>query len=138
MSQVAQDLRYALRQLWNAPRFTFASVATLALGIGVSTAAFTLFHGMLLQSLPAAEPRQLFRIGDTLTCCDYIGYPEDDGDFSLFSSDLYQHLKDAAPEFQGLAASQAEDQHFAVRHGQVTAKSLYVHFVSDNYFSTLA
>jgi macrolide transport system ATP-binding/permease protein len=137
MGQLLQDLRYALRQLRNAPRFTAAAITTLALGIGVSTAAFTLFHGMLLQSLPVAEPQQLFRIGDIFTCCEYLGYPESDGDFGLFSLGLYQHLKEAAPEFQSLAATEAGDQHFAVRRDQDAARTLYVHFVSGNYFSTL-
>ena len=93
MGQFFYDLRYALRKLRNAPRFTLAALPTLALGVGVSSAAFTLFDGMLLQSLPVSEPQQLFRIGDGFTCCLWIGFPGADGDFGLFSRDLYQHLK---------------------------------------------
>jgi macrolide transport system ATP-binding/permease protein len=132
-----QDLHYSIRKLLNAPRFTLAAVATLALGIGVSTAAFTLFHGMLLQSLPVPDPQQLVRVGDTFTCCGYVGYPGENGDFALFSTDLYQHLKKAVPELEGLAASQAGAAQFTVKRGQGAAKTLHIHFVSGNYFSTL-
>ena len=83
---------------------------TLALGIGANTAIFTLVHGILLRSLPVANPAQLYRIGDDNKCCVEGGFPEDagtTGDFSIFSFDLYQRLKNSAPEFEQLAAAQA-------------------------------
>ncbi len=135
-----QDLRYALRQLRKSPGFTLTAVLTLALGIGANTAIFTLVHGILLRSLPVANPAQLYRIGDNDDCCVDGGIPggaSDSGDFTIFSYDLYQYLKSATPEFEQLAAVQAGQDRWNVRRGNAQAKSLYGEFVSGNYFSTL-
>jgi len=132
-----QDLRCALRQLRKSPAFTLTAVVTLALGIGANTAIFTLVHGILLRSLPVADPAQLYRVGDTDNCCVNGGYVSDNGDFDIFSYDLYLQLKNAAPEFEQLAAMQAGQPQFSVRRGTALAKSLNGEFVSGNYFSML-
>jgi len=137
MDTLFQDLRYALRQLRKAPGFTITAVITLALGIGANTAIFTLVQGILLRSLPVADPARLYRIGDTDDCCVDGGFQNDNGDFDIFSYDLYQHLKNSAPEFEQLAAVQAGPDHFSVRRGNGLAKSLHGEFVSGNYFSML-
>ena len=137
MWTLLQDLRYALRQLSKSPGFTITAVITLALGIGANTAIFTLVHSILLRSLPVADPAQLYRIGDTDDCCVNSGFESDNGDFDIFSYDLYRHLKSSAPEFEQLAAVQAEQDGFSVRRGNALAKPLRGEFVSGNYFSTL-
>jgi predicted permease len=140
MNNLWLDIRYAVRQLRKSPGFTLTVVLTLALGIGANTAIFTLVHGILLRSLPVADPSLLYRIGDTDDCCVEGGFPGDagnNGDFSIFSYDLYQHLKSSAPEFEQLAAVQAGEWHWSVRRGNALAKSLRGEFVSGNYFSTL-
>ncbi len=137
MEVLFQDLRYALRQLCKSPGFTLTAVITLALGIGANTAIFTLVQGILLRSLPVSDPARLYRIGDTDDCCIDSGFENDNGDFDIFSYELYQHLKHSAPEFEQLAAVQAERPDFTVRRENAMAKSLQGEFVSGNYFSTL-
>ena len=138
MNQLLHDLRFALRQLQKAPGFTLTVVITLALGIGANTAIFTLVQGILLRSLPVSDPSRLYRIGDTDDCCVEGGIPSgDNGDFSIFSTDLYQYLRDNTPEFEQLAAVQAGQWSWAVRRGNALPKSLHGEFVSGNYFSTL-
>ena len=138
MNQLLQDIRYTLRQLRKAPGFTLTVIITLALGIGANTAIFTLVHGILMSSLPVANPAQLYRVGHTNDCCVEGGFPDSDtGDFSIFSYDLYQYLRSNTPEFEQLAAVQSWQGQWAVRHGQEAAKSLHGEFVSGNYFSTL-
>ncbi len=140
MNSIWHDIRYALRQLRMSPGFTLTAVVTLALGIGANTAIFTLVQGILLRSLPVADSSQLYRIGDEDQCCVDGGFPQDasqTGDYSIFSYDLYQHLKQSAPEFEQLAAAQAGQWSWSVRRGGELAKSLHGEFVSGNYFSTL-
>ena len=140
MNTLLQDLRYGVRQLRKSPGFTLTVILTLALGIGANTAIFTLVHGILLRSLPVADPSQLYRIGDTDDCCVEGGFPGDagdTGDFSIFSTDLFQYLKSSTPEFEQLAAVQAGEWRWSMRRGNALPKSLRGEFVSGNYFSTL-
>jgi macrolide transport system ATP-binding/permease protein len=140
MYSLFHDLRFALRTLRKSPGFTLTVVATLALGIGANTAIFTLVHAILLSSLPVANPSQLYRIGDENQCCVDWGFPEDaakTGDFSIFSFDLYEHLKKSAPEFEQLAATQAGIWDWSVRRNDELAKSLKGQFVSGNFFTAI-
>src|SRR5579863_8817634 len=60
----AQDLRFAFRQLWKAPGFSMTVILTLAVGIGATTAIFSLVEGILLRPLPFTNPDRLVLLGD--------------------------------------------------------------------------
>ncbi len=134
---LVQDVRYAMRRLRASPGFTSIAVLTLALGIGANTAIFTLVKGILLRSLPVADPSRLYRIGDRTTCCYWADFESDSGDFDLFSYELYQQFKQAAPEFEQLAAVQAGGSGYSVRAGSEPPRPRRAEFVSGNYFATL-
>jgi len=129
-----KDIRYALRQFLHAPVFTATAVLTLALGIGATTAIFTLVHAVLLNSLPVAKPGELYRIGDNENCCVNGGFQDD---WSLFSYDKYKTFRDNTPGFAELAAMQSGNTLTGVRRSgsNEPAQSLLSEFVSGNYFS---
>jgi hypothetical protein len=59
MSGLLGSVRYAIRQFRLSPVFTAAAVLTLALGMGGTTAIFTLIHAIMLRSLPVSDPTRL-------------------------------------------------------------------------------
>ena len=61
-----RDLRLALRQLRKAPGFSLTIVLTLAVGIGATTAIFSLVEGVFLRPLPFRDPQRLVLLGDRL------------------------------------------------------------------------
>ncbi|MGH9583471.1 MAG: ABC transporter permease, partial [Bryobacteraceae bacterium] len=129
------DIRYALRQFRRAPVFTTSAVLTLALGIGGTTAIFSLIHAVMLRSLPVADPASLYRIGDGYDCC-VEGGPQNR--WGMYSFPLYERLKAATPEFEQLAAFSSTDWEFSVRRAHVerAARPLHGEYVTGNYFST--
>ncbi|HTJ85878.1 MAG TPA: ABC transporter permease [Terriglobales bacterium] len=131
-----QDLKFALRQLKKFPGFTATVVLTVALGIGANTAIFTLVHAVLLSSLPVADPATLYRIGDRDDCCVNGGFMNDDGDFDIFSYDLYRQFRDNTPEFEQLAAFESGHDLSNMRRSGGVAKPQRTEYVSGNYFTT--
>jgi putative ABC transport system permease protein len=134
------DLRDAMRQLRKAPGFTTTALITLALGIGATTAIFTLVHQVMLKSLPVTKPGELWRIGDKDRCCNWGGYTQgDDGDFALFSWEAYRNFRANTPEFADLAALQAGNANLGVRRAgsQAPVDTRNGEYVSGNFFRTL-
>ena len=134
------DLRDAARQLRKAPGFTATALITLGLGIGATTAIFTLVHQVMLKSLPVARPEELWVIGDKVRCCNWGGYTQgDDGDFALFSWEAYKYFREHTPEFAELAALQAGNAPLGVRRAgsRAPAETRNGEYVSGNFFRTL-
>jgi predicted permease len=131
-----QNVRLALRQFRKSPGFAATVILTIALGIGANTAIFTLAHAILMKSLPVANPASLYRVGDLDDCCVEGGFVNDNGDFDIFSYDLYRHFQESTPEFEQLAAFQSGHNAMNVRVGSGAAKSETTEYVSGNYFMT--
>ncbi len=124
MESFSQDLRYALRQLWAARGLTALAVLTLALGIGVNTALFTVMDSVLLRPLPYAH-------ADRLT---YIGPREDVPSFSSTSWLNYRDIRDQAQTFEAVAGYLPD---LGVMESPQGAKSVVTVRVTPNTFSML-
>jgi predicted permease len=129
------DIIYALRQFRLSPVFTATAILTLALGIGGTTAIFSLMDAVMLRSLPVTDPANLYRIGDGTDCC-VEGSPQDR--WGLFNFRLYQKFLGNLPEFDELTAFQAGGAQFSVRRSGVEriARPVRGEYVTGNYFST--
>jgi len=136
MENLPGNLRYTLRQFRLSPVFTAAAVLTLALGIGGTTAIFTLIHAVMLRSLPVSDPGRLYRVGEGDDCC-VEGGPQDQ--WGMFSFSLYERLKSETPEFEEVTAFQAGRGRLSVRREGVesAARPLTSEYVTGSYFSTL-
>ena len=90
MEILIQDLRYAARKLLRTPGFTLVAVATLALGIGATTAVYSIVNGVLLEPLPFRDPSQLVRVESTgrdgkpfpLSPADFLDYRQQSTSFT--------------------------------------------------------
>jgi predicted permease len=136
MGSLLRDLAYALRTLAAARAFTATAVLTLALGIGGTTAIFTLIHAVMLKSLPVSDPARLYRIGDGDNCC-VQGGPQDR--WGMFSFPLFERIQADVPEFEEITAFQAGMGRLSVRRQGTNdaPRPLRATYVSGNYFTTL-
>jgi predicted permease len=126
-----------MRQLRRSPGFALTAVLTLTLGVGATTAIFTLIYQVMLRPLPVAQPEQLYKLGNRYDCCYNGGGLF--GDWSLFSWDQYTQIRDRVSGFRSIAAVQAGTQPVGLRpQGSAeAAEPARLQFVSGNYFSTL-
>ena len=134
MQNALGNIRYAFRQFRHSPVFTAAAVLTLALGIGGTTAIFSLMDTVMLRSLPVADPGRLYRIGDGNECC-VEGGPQDP--WGMFSFPLYERLTANLPEFEEITAFKAGGSRMSVRReSERIGRPLRTEYVTGSYFST--
>src|SRR5262245_43332495 len=98
------NFRLALRTLFKAPFVTVVAIVSLALGIGATTAIFSLFHQVILRSLPVAEPSRLVNLAapgpkQGSTQCGSAG-----GCDKVFSYPMFRDLEKVQTSFTGIAA----------------------------------
>lgn len=126
---VAQDLRYGVRQLRRNLGFSTVVVATLALGIGGTTAVFSVFQTVLLAPLPYEQPGQLVRF--------YQQEPDKPATRHYLSATHFTLLRLHATSFEAVAAldTYSETGHDLVKDRQ--AQRLRVLKVTSDYFQTL-
>jgi putative ABC transport system permease protein len=121
-----QDVRFAVRQLRQAPAFSLVAVLTLALGTGANTTVFSVVHGVLLRSLPYPDEGRLYVLWERSA--------ERDVEKSPLSFANYEDYKAQARSFasMGAAAFRTYDLTRAAQPEQLVAFA-----VSDGLFATL-
>jgi predicted permease len=127
------NIRYAFRQFRKSPLFTLVAIVTLALGIGASTAIFTLLDQALIRSLPVSHPEQLVRLRYTGESPGHSSvFGGDDQDF--FSYPMYRDLRDKNGVFSGLIAN---DEKYVGVQWNNRSEIIEAEMVSGNYFQVL-
>jgi predicted permease len=121
MTPTGYDLRYAVRSLRRNPGFAALAVVSLALGIGINTAIFSLVDQLLLWSIPAHEPQRLASLDSIYT----RSYP------------FYRELRDRNQVFTGLLASSDPTISGMRPEGAQAVEVGQVCYISGNYFGTL-
>ena len=128
IESLAQDVRYAGRLLRRRPVFSVGAVFTLTLGIGATTAVFSLFDALWLKNLPVEQPHELVRLAER----------RPDGTVAeAFTLVTHETLQRHSRTFSGLIASSV----LFGRPGEIVVgderRIAFVQFVSDNYFDVL-
>jgi putative ABC transport system permease protein len=146
MGTLTQDVRHSLRNVRKSPAFTIVAVLTLALGIGATTAIFTLVQQAMWRPLPVARPSELWRVGHSARCCYSDGYSQSasngtpQNDWTMFSWEAYQLFRANTPAFLQLAAFQIGEAnaHLSVRraNSQAPVATANGEYVSGNFFDT--
>jgi predicted permease len=120
------DLRFALRKLRQSPAFTFIAIGTLALGIGLNTAIFSLINDLFLRSLPFKDPQRLVHM--------YSNARERKLLELAISAPRFMHYKDGQTIFDGFSG---ENVTAFTLTGLGDAVHLFGGRVTSNYFDVL-
>src|ERR1035438_4343098 len=121
MSILASDLRYTLRSWRNHPAFTAIAIASLALGIGVNTAIFSLVDQLLLWSIPARDPNRLVSVEGG----------------RIHSYPFFREYRDRNQVFSFLFASSHQLAVGIRPEGEPAVEVGTIHYVSGDYFQAL-
>ncbi len=126
MHRIRHDFRYALRLLSKNPAFTVMAVITLAVGIGLNSAVFSVVNAVLFKPLPVAAPEELASIyatvPDGFTSHEPMAFPD------------YADLRAESRSFAGLIAYSFTPLVF---EGDDAGQLVVAELVTGNYFSTL-
>jgi putative ABC transport system permease protein len=128
MGTLIQDLKYGLRQLRRNPGFTAVAIITLALGIGVNTAVFSLVDEIWLRPRPVPHPERIVRI--------FTSRPTSGGVLAQGESSYldYYHISRGVNAFSGVAALQRRG---AMLNTHGVNKLLLAAVISDNFVDVL-
>ena len=116
MDGLIQDLRHGLRVLWKNRIFTFVSVLTLLLGIGASTAIFSVVNGVLLRPLPYPKPEQIVRAWEANA----------KGGRMQFADPNYEDLRAQTHSLQGMAEMRSGESTISVDNAPDRVRVAYV------------
>lgn len=125
---LAQDVRHALRLMRRDPAFTFTALATLALGIGLNTAVFSVAYGVLWRPLPYPDSDRLVIVSSAQQREKGVRT------FSTWAPVTYESLRTRVTALEGLAAYAPREAQLAVRGEPLQVRALDV---SPGFFATL-
>ena len=128
-----QDFRYAVRSLMRRPVVTLAAILSLALGIGVNSAIFSVFEQTVLRQLPVRSPGELVNVTSPgprrgRTSSD-LGFQH-----AVFSYPLFRDLERVPAPFTGMGAFRDFRANLAHRDGTTSGEGM---LVSGGYFAAL-
>jgi putative ABC transport system permease protein len=126
MNALLQDLRFALRQLRRSPGFTIAALLTLALGIGATTAVFSVVNTVVLRPLPYPEPDRFTNLG-------WQWGGEGDPNPSITTM-KFAYWREHASVFEGIATYQTFSADLRSEAGLEEASAMRV---SEDFFTVL-
>src|SRR5690349_21477488 len=116
------ELKQALRRTFAQPALSFVMVAMLALGLGATTAMYSIYHEVLQRPLPVAEPERLVNLGAPgpkygFTSCSTAGSCDE-----IFSYPMFRDLEARQTAFAGIAGHSAFGANLAYRESAIAAE----------------
>src|ERR1039458_170539 len=128
-------LRFAWRSLAKAPLLSLTVVLSVGLGIGANTAIFSLFHQILLNSLPVERPEELVTVTSPGDFKGGRNSTDNSGDMHyIFSYPMFRELEKRPQGMSGIAAFRSLNANLSFRKQTISGEML---FVSGGYFATL-
>ena len=131
-----QDIRYGLRMLLKKPGFTLIAVLSLALGIGATTAIFSLINALMIKSLPVHRPEQLVLFGKGQDAGLTNAFPDQSWD--LYSYPFFREAQQRSDIFSGVAGVMSLPwtvHGFVNSSGEI--EKMQVQLVTGSYFPVL-
>jgi len=113
LETLLQDVHHGLRQLRRSPGFTTAAILTLAMGIGTTTALFTVVHSVLLKPLPFKDPARLLRLYE---------HSNDQFDYNHSAAGVFAEWKKQSHSFSDLALAGGQEYNLSSAGGQLPEK----------------